>query len=218
MTDSIEELISKGNECIENVLLIDALDCFQKVLSIEPDNQNALQSCASIWEDMALSSTDSKKKYAQVSETFWDKLIQLNPSNAEYIVNKGQILQYYLDDSDKALTCYQSALQLDSSLHMAWMHLGVIFSNSSDWENALVSYEKAIELDDMSNLLCLNFGITHAKMGKYEKALECFERSLYLDDTHAYAWKSKCKILDTLGRYDESKICGKKYYELTKNN
>jgi tetratricopeptide (TPR) repeat protein len=118
----------------------------------------------------------------------------------------------------KALDYYRSALELDDSQSGVYMNMGAIFSDLSDWKNAIDNFEKAIKLDDKSKIIWLSFGITHARMDNFEKALKCFERSIQLDDTFVDGWKAKCQILDDLGRYDESKVCGGKIYELTKND
>jgi tetratricopeptide (TPR) repeat protein len=220
MTNSIEELISKGTHCIEIGKPFDALDNFRKVLDIERTNVNAWKGCAMAWDWIITSTPPSEdtKKPAQQSEQCWSRLIQLDSSNPEYFMNKGYVCQYYLDNSDTAMNCYRSALELDNSQSMVWMNIGVIFSNASDWENALDSYKKAIALDNKSKSIWLNFGITYARMKNFEKALECFDHSTQLDDSFVDGWKAKCQILDDLGRYDEAKVCGEKIYELTKNN
>ncbi len=223
MTDSIDELISKGIHHGENFRVGDALDCFTKALQLDKNNLNAWSGAATAWQNMAehyrrSSNNEKMLESAEHSEKCWNEVLQRNDSNIEAWFGKGSVILDYLGKSEEALNCFQKTLELDKNHVEALMNMGILLDHNDQILDAITCFKLALKLDDTNQPLWFNSGVTLAKQGLHKEALDCFNKSIDLNDMHVNSWLFKSKILKTLGCDDESEICMKKYNELTKNN
>jgi tetratricopeptide (TPR) repeat protein len=223
MTDSIDDLISKGIELGKNEKYFDALKNFLKVLETDKNNVNAWRGGATSWEYIAKeyrrsSNFEKMKECAEESIRCWDEVIKLDDSIAEAWFGKGSVLWDFMRDAENALECFQNATDLDENHVLAYMNMGILLDNVNQPTDAITCFKLALKLDDTCQPLWYNAGVTLAKQGGYQEALDCFNKSIDLDGTHANSWLSKSKILKILGQINESEICMMKYDELTGNN
>lgn len=75
-----------------------------------------------------------------------EKLYDMDPENAVYLLDIGNI---YLDgygDADKAISHFKKALKLDGNNPKIYIDLGRAYEKKGDFENALATYAKAAEM------------------------------------------------------------------------
>lgn len=166
-----EDYINRGFNLINKNKYEPALEAFENVIGLEPDNFRAW-----LGKGMALNKLGKHEESLKVSE----KLIELNPGEAvawnsksaslinlnrfeealtaseEAIKrmphyanawdNKGTALIGLKRYDEGALKALMEAVNLDSRIDDAWYNLACIFSVNEDRENMLTCLEKAIEL------------------------------------------------------------------------
>ncbi len=166
-----EDYVNRGFDLINKNKYEPALEAFENVISLEPDNFRAW-----LGKGMALNKLDKYEESLKVSE----KLIELNPGEAVAWNNKSASLiclkrfeealtaseeamkrmPYYpnawdnkgtslmgLKRYDEAFKALMETVNLDSRIEDAWYNLACIFSVNEDRENMLTCLEKAIELN-----------------------------------------------------------------------
>ena len=84
----------------------------------------------------------------EASLNFANDLIQINKYNADAYFLKGMIVKE-IGQEDKAISTFQTCIEVDPSFYNAHMQLGLIYSYNSD-DLAVQYFENALSLDDNS--------------------------------------------------------------------
>ena len=127
-----------------------AIEYLNKILSIEPNNQDAKTAIASLKQgvegkdlDMAINFYE-KKNYKECL-TLLDKILVSNPKNAYAHYYKGVVL----DDTknpDGAIEEYKKAINSDGSFSLAYYMLAVALDTKEKYNEALPYYDKYLAL------------------------------------------------------------------------
>ncbi|HTM51664.1 MAG TPA: tetratricopeptide repeat protein [Bryobacteraceae bacterium] len=126
--------------------------------------------------------------------------------NASQWLNKGVSLAA-LGLRDRALSCYDRALQINPHFAEAWSNKGNVIRDSGRLEEALACYAQAVASDPELDLAWHNKGATHDMLAQAPEALACLEKAIALNPHNVMAWSSKGVALDHLGRNEESLAC-----------
>ncbi len=136
MTNSIDELISKGNKCRESGNLTGALDYYRSALELDDSqfmvhmNMGGTFSDLSDWEN-ALDSFEKAIKLDDKSELIW--------------LNFG-ITHAKMNNFEKALECFEHSTQLDDAFVRAWEAKCEILDDLGRYDEAKVCGKKIYEL------------------------------------------------------------------------
>ncbi|MFT4969101.1 MAG: tetratricopeptide (TPR) repeat protein [Chitinophagales bacterium] len=84
----------------------------------------------------------------EASLNFANDLIQINKYNADAYFLKGMIVKE-IGQEDKAISTFQTCIEVDPSFYNAHMQLGLIYSYNSD-DLAVQYFENALSIDDNS--------------------------------------------------------------------
>ena len=68
----------------------------------------------------------------------------LEPKHAEALVKKGGALEK-LGRADEAIACYESAIEADGAMTIAYLHKGGLFNRLARYDEALQCYEQALQ-------------------------------------------------------------------------
>lgn len=183
---------SKGN--IE--FLRKGLKYCELALSVDPDNLAALGE-----KGIILALTNRIHDAILV----YDRILSLDPKNAQMHVNKGAILCDYLQRFQEALECFNCAIKLDPEIIQAWTNKGVVLGHLGCFDEALEAFEKALSLDPKSATVLLTMGaMLNDRLGRSAEALEKFERALQINSSLPEAWHSRGVALRDLERNEEA--------------
>ncbi len=131
------------------------------------------------------------------------KLIELEPTNKEYVFELGESY-FHTADIDEARQQYEHALQLDPNYALAHNHLGYCYSWSGEHERALKEFNRYLELDQSANAWD-SLGDAHLHAGEYARAAEAKEKALSLDP-QLYFTRNSLAVYDILqGRYSAAR-------------
>ncbi|WP_214045480.1 tetratricopeptide repeat protein [Methanomethylovorans sp.] len=143
------------------------------------------------------------ESYPEVSSLWNHELFSLIWSN------KG-IAYSYLGMHDKALECFDKALQYNELDMDAWCNKGISLFNLGRYDEAVFCYDKVLEKDMSNENALFNKGVSLAHIGKYEEAIDCYSklhRELEIDSKFAVIWYKKGMAYSSLGQMDEAINC-----------
>ncbi|SET09462.1 TPR repeat-containing protein [Methanococcoides vulcani] len=132
-----------------------------------------------------------------------------------------------LSEYQKAVYCFEKALELDSLNPDIWYNKGIAHSYLGNHRESVKSYTKALEVDPKYDNAWINKGMLHDILGEYEEAIKCYEHvhvTMEIDPKYALAWNKKGIAYYHLRKYAEAITCFTKVlnmdpdYEDAKNN
>jgi tetratricopeptide (TPR) repeat protein len=123
----------------------------------------------------------------------YQKAIRLNPDNEwSSIVSQaiGAIYHQIKDNTDAAITAYQSATVLDPLNLDAFIALAEIYQEIGDYNNAIDNYLEAIKLDPTIARVYCNLGLALWEKDYAEEAIIAYQKATALDSTYEIAYNN----------------------------
>jgi cytochrome c-type biogenesis protein CcmH/NrfG len=137
--------------------LDDAIDCYQKAVSLKPDSVAAHYNLGTAF--------DAQGKLDEAVASY-RKVLELRPDFTGTLTNLGNALQAQ-GKSDEAADCYRKTLALDPTNAAAYNNLGNVLSEGGLNGAALASYRRALELEETPELKA-NFALCIRKIDSIE--------------------------------------------------
>jgi len=169
-------------------------------------------------------------------------LLNLYPVKAETVrefFDRGN--EFYLEKKyDKAIECYDKALELEPYHIKIWLNKAITFTFQGNYEKAYDCYNIVLDIEpeyaeawhwqgitfNMHGFLERDIAymeddhresneeeIAHGQ-GKFEKACECFDMALNINPDYIEAWHWKGVALYNQGNYEEAIKCFDKALEI----
>lgn len=219
-----------------------ALDEFEAVLLVEPNNVFALDGKASAlgelkrWEEANCIFDQAIKLNPKVPSTWYGKgvalrylgqnqeaihalkkAIELDPHSAQSWYEKGMVLNS-LGDHHQAIDDYEKAIVIDANFSFPWNGKGNTLNSLGQHLQALFAFEKAIELDPESTYSWNGKGNAYNSLGQHYQALDAYEKGIKVDPHEAYLWYGRAITFNSLGQYQKSIDSFEKAIELDSTN
>lgn len=156
---------------------------FQKVLSIDPNNSDALNGLGQTYYRATTSSNmdirDNIGSFYRRASTYFQKAIQANPNNDKALANLGNIYQHQgrLEEADQM---YRKSLEANPMNSDANFRMGTIFYEKGDVDTAIGYYQKSLEVNSKNSSAHFHLGEALLAKGRYSDAIEALQTSLYL--------------------------------------
>lgn len=129
-----------------------------------------------------------------------------NKPNVNLIVRECD--EYFLrDEYDKAIECYDRAIEADPDLVDAWHKKGNALYNKEEYDEALRCYDKASLINPNHFDSWYKKGLTYKKKNHHNLAIKSYETALQIRANSSDAWYEKGISLSHLKRYDEALRC-----------
>jgi tetratricopeptide (TPR) repeat protein len=106
--------------------------------------------------------------------------------------------------TQKALVCYDRALELNPQLADTWANKGVALGTLGRPEEALVCFDRALEFNSQHANAWTHMGVALAALGHNKEALVCHDSAPEINPQLAEARYNKALALTQLGKYDEA--------------
>ncbi len=116
--------------------------------------------------------------------------------------------------NDKAIECYQKAIELKPDYATAFSNMGIAFSDKGDKDKALECYQKAIELKPDYADAFNNMGTAFSYKGDKDKAIEYYQKAIELKPDDATAFDNMGIAFSDKGDNDKAIECYQKAIEL----
>ncbi len=133
--------------------------------------------------------------------------------NAEVWNNEGVAL-YKLGKPEEAITCYDKALEIDTSCAQAWHNKGLAIRELGKPEEAITYYNKALEINPGYADALNNKGDALVDLQRIEEAITSYEESLQINPMYGNAWYNKGIALANIEKPQEAVACFDKVLEI----
>ena len=216
----VQKLELEAFRCIDSDMLTDAIDCFDKIIELEPSNDKVWTHKGKTMSMMAVNSreggsrsitaiertSNDQKRLLKEALKCFKKAIDINPKS-DYAFQNQALTLGRLGRKDQALESNNIAIELNPNNFEAGVQ-------GTSWLINLGRFEEAYEvckrlkqssgLGMMSDALRLgffsNFAAALVGLKRYEEALVEINRAIDLDDKNALVWVKKGDILFDLHR------------------
>lgn len=172
----------------------DAIEHYQKAISLNPDNEWTSIVCQALGGIYAEVNGNMEAAIA----TYQAGII-LNPQNYDLYISLGDIYMAEYD-LDKAIKAYCDAILVNPEDYRGYSKAGIALYEKDYLEEALVAYHKAIELNPENAYAQNNLGILYLDgLCDAEEALEYFEAAIELNSSYTLAYFNAGRASQEMG-------------------
>jgi tetratricopeptide (TPR) repeat protein len=190
-------------------LLNESLESYNKSLSLNPNNEYALNDIGIIYQ--------SQGKYND-SIKYFDESIGINPNYPASWSNKGVSL-FRLGKYDESEKCFDKALEIDPNSLLGLINKGTLAKNQGDFVSSLKLYDRALLINPNYPIVwVIKGGILNEKLNRKDEALASFDKAIILDPNLDLAWYGKGIVYYNSANYDDAIKCFKKAIEINPSN
>lgn len=175
----------------------DALSCFDKTISLDPNYKNIHNTKGAILLEL--------KKYDEALNSF-NSAIQVNERHDKAHCNKGIVL-FLLSRYDEALNSLNNAIVLNAKYDKALLYKGIVLNLLSRKTEAGTCFMESLKNSKDPLVLLSNVGKSLVGSGKYLEAIECLDKATDLFKENAYIWNLKGYAFERLGNKNQSSYC-----------
>jgi len=184
-----------------------ALACFESALVLEPNDSALLKRRVT-----ALSGMGKFELAAEALDGILNNFTRKgNEEMGSLYAAKGNAY-YRMGAPDRALKCYQTALDLEPGLANAWYMQGVVWFDKDEYEKALGSFEQARELK-MEGNIPFYIGTCYVRLGRYPDAETIFESLIANGFPDAAVYFTLGVTKRNLGKSAQARTCLEKFLE-----
>jgi tetratricopeptide (TPR) repeat protein len=162
LQNKLNGLISKGIALEELGKYEEALECFEKALSLDPKHAIA-------WNNKG-ASLGILGKHEEALECF-EKALSLDPKFAKAWNNKGMVLAIF-DKMEEAIEANDTAIELNPKDGKAWNTKGLFLEKLGKTEPAFKAYEEAFKLGPKSATRYVTLARLYRKLGRESESFD----------------------------------------------
>ncbi len=111
------------------------------------------------------------------------------------------------NEYEKAIECYEKALEIDPKYADAWGAKGWALYEMKRSDEAIPCYERAIRIKPKAPSLWNDMGCAFESLGNIDDAFRCYEKAIEIRSNYANAWYNKGLLQEGLGKHDEAIKC-----------
>lgn len=184
----------------------DAIDAFQKAITLHPDSAEAHINLSG--------ALHLAGRYSEAADMAV-KAIMIAPHMADAHVNFGNAL-LALDTPGEAVEAYVKATLLEPDNALAWFNMGNAFAEMGDHADAVEKYRRAIAIADGATKQ-FNLGNALRALLRLDEAEAAYHRALGHDPAYLDAFINLAGVQRDMGRLTEAEATLRKALELAPN-
>ncbi|NEO73731.1 tetratricopeptide repeat protein [Moorena sp. SIO3H5] len=173
-----------------------AIASYYHAIRLQPDFAEAYWSLAEIYSQLG-----NKDEEIEC----WYQTLNLKPQSAKaqghYKLGTAFLGQ---GKPDRAIACFQNAIERDSSLWAAYYELGDCLIAQGKWENAIACYRQLLDLDPNQAKGHYKIAGIWLKQGMVDTAIAAFRRSIEVDPNFPGAYRELIQLLIQQQKWDEA--------------
>lgn len=218
-TGELEKLNSQGIILASSDNYTEAMEIFNKSLTIDPNNINAIINTSDTLHNLdnftdllnlfnkslVIDPNSTLKKLGHIPEAikFYDEALKAYPDNTFSLNNKGDIL-FDVGNYSGAIHHYDKALSIDPNNKYALLSKAISLFVLGNYTGALKTYDKAFVPDAVNTYILKSRADTLLENGNIIAAIETYDRVLSINSSDIYTLYSKGNALSYLGKHDEA--------------
>ncbi|XP_067013542.1 cell division cycle protein 27 homolog [Anabrus simplex] len=134
---------------------------------------------------------------------FFQRAVQVDPSFVYAYTLLGH--EYVTtEELDKAMSCFRSAIRIDSRHYNSWYGIGTIFSKQERYLLAELHYKRALSIHPRSSVLMCHVGVAQHAQSKTEKALQTLDAAIAQDAKNPVCKFHRASIYFDAGQFTEA--------------
>lgn len=145
----IRRLISLAHDSLCRNSIKDALDCYNKVLCLDPDNAAARHFVAFV--------LDLQGQYAEALPHAL-KAVEVHKCNADYYSTLANVYRH-LDNYQEAVIAAKTACDLRPQEAMMWNNAAMLLAEEKRFDRAKAAYQYALQLEPESSHIRFNYSL-----------------------------------------------------------
>jgi tetratricopeptide (TPR) repeat protein len=166
---SVDPSVEQGYQAFQRNDLAAARDSYQRALSHEPYNRDAL---------LGLAAIDVRSGQLEAAEARYLKLLEIDPRDSQAVAAlvglRGQL------DPVAAESRLKTLIATQPDVAQLYFSLGNQFGQQSRWPEAQAAYFKAYSIDPQNADFAFNLAISLDQLRQKKPALEYYQRALAL--------------------------------------
>ncbi len=107
-------------------------------------------------------------------------------------------------EHDRALECFNKALELDEGFTCAMFHKGLALVNLKRYDEAICCYNMLLDIDPKDTGVLEHKGVALIEINHYEEAAKCYKKLLELEPDNSRAYLKMGHIYQIYGNYKEA--------------
>jgi len=135
--------------------------------------------------------------------TLWSDVALKSPHKARPFVNRGYAYRN-LDERDKEIADYTTAIGIDPKFTIAWYSRGVAFGSLGQWDKAIADYSEAIEIDPGYSDALISRGVAFGSLGQWDKAIADYSMAVKINPNNAQAYSNRGIAYGNLGQLNSA--------------
>jgi len=143
------------------------------------------------------------KEYQHAIEDY-GRAIDLDPTEATYHADRGNVYQNNLKEYQHAIEDYDRAIDLDPVSALYYTYRSNSYKRLKEYQRVIADLDKAIELDPATARCYRNRGLAYRDLKEYQHAIEDYDRAIDLDPAYAAAYNSRANAYRSLKKYQRA--------------
>ena len=168
-------------------------------------------------KNFTLALQNHKKNNFQIAEKLYNEILKSSPFHEGAQSNLG-ILYNQLGKPQKAINCFEKAIQINPNSANGYYSLGVIFTQLGESQKAINYYEKAIQINPNFANAYYSLGVIFAQLEESQKAISCYEKAIQINPNHIHAHNNLGVIFAQLGESQKAINCFEKAIQINPNH
>ena len=168
-------------------------------------------------KNFTLALQNHKKNNFQIAEKLYNEILKSSPFHEGAQSNLG-ILYNQLGKPQKAINCFEKAIQINPNSANAYYSLGVIFAQLGESQKAINCFEKAIQINPNHIDAHNNLGTILNELGESQKAISCYEKAIQINPNYIDAHNNLGVIFTQLGESQKAINCFEKAIKIKPEN
>ncbi len=206
--DSVKVLNNLGVALQKRKMHGEAIERFEKALTIYPEHQNARNNLAQAYLSIG-DTKDAEREIALLVKKHGD-FAPGHLTHAEILRKQGKL--------DEAIIAIRKAIEVRPNFPEAQDLFGRILlemGNFSEAENVL---KQAVKGDPSSVIYHNDLGLLYMAMNRFSDAIDRFRKAFELDPSNATTMSNLGTAYRAMGRYDEAIECSKEALQIAPQN
>lgn len=185
--------------------LLKSIACFEKVVSLNPDNALGLGALAETYALAADYDVRNPTEFVPMAKAAARRALELDPMLAEAYTSLAFLRSNYDWEWNEAERLFRRGIEINPGYATAhhWFGLDHL-ANLGRFEEARKHIEIARRLDPLSAIILLSEGYLSLLERNYDEAIRCYQELLELDPFFAKTFSALGRAYAQMGRYDEA--------------